>query len=98
MIFEKHTNWLTAPEYQSLKPVNVFAREGTDLPDIENGPQNVHIYARRTFRVGTSIHSASLLISADDYYKLWINGKFVAQGPAPGYPDAYYVIRIDISE
>ena len=36
-------------------------------------------------------------ISADDYYKLYINGNFVAEGPAPGYPNAYFYNEIDVS-
>lgn len=38
-----------------------------------------------------------LRISADDYYKLYVNGAFVAQGPAPSYIEKYYYNEIDIS-
>ena len=95
-MFDKHTCWLTAGEFALSKPVNVFHREGEHPEYPDNLPKNVHMYARRSFRMGPRAHSAELLISADDYYKLYINGEFVAQGPAPGYPQAYYVNRIDV--
>ena len=40
---------------------------------------------------------ADIHISADDYYKLYINGVFVTQGPAPGYPSHYYYNEIDVT-
>lgn len=36
-------------------------------------------------------------ITADDYYKLYINGEFITQGPAPAYPFRYYYNSIDIT-
>ena len=36
-------------------------------------------------------------ITADDYYKLYINGKFVQQGPAPSYHSRYNYNVIDIT-
>ena len=95
-MFEKHTQWLTAGEFLTRKPINIFHRE-CEKPEYPEGlPRNVHMYARRTFRMPKTARSASLLISADDCYKLYINGEFVAMGPAPGYPQAYYVNRIDV--
>lgn len=39
-----------------------------------------------------------LLITADDYYKLYVNGTFITQGPSPAYPGAYYYNRVDITD
>ncbi len=39
-----------------------------------------------------------LRISADDYYKLYVDGVYVAQGPAPAYPEYYYYNEIDLTE
>ena len=36
-------------------------------------------------------------ITADDYYKLYVNGHFAGQGPAPAYPEQYYYNIIDIT-
>lgn len=41
---------------------------------------------------------AVIYISADDYYKLYINGKFVASGPAPSYYNSYNYNKIDVSD
>ena len=38
-----------------------------------------------------------LRITADDCYKLYVNGVFVAEGPAPAYPEHYYFNTIDIT-
>ena len=40
---------------------------------------------------------AELFITADSRYKLWVNGRFVARGPARGYPHAQAVDRLDIT-
>ena len=44
-----------------------------------------------------TIEKAILKITADDYFKLYINGKFVLQGPPPAYPQKFYYMEIDIS-
>ena len=38
-----------------------------------------------------------LLISADARYKLWLNGQFVARGPARSYPHSQSFDRLDLS-
>ena len=42
--------------------------------------------------------TAELDITADSRYKLWVNGRFVARGPARSYPQAQSVDRIDLTE
>ncbi|MBQ5771717.1 MAG: VanZ family protein, partial [Clostridia bacterium] len=96
-IFEKGTKWLTAAEFMQAEPINVFHREmEPEAPSHADELKNFHMYARRAFRMGRHAERAELLITADDYYKLYINGVYVAQGPAPGYPSRYYVNRIDV--
>ena len=96
-IFEKSTKWLTTAEFLNAVPVNVFHRESEpDSPENADDYKNYHMYARRAFRIGRHAQRAEILITADDYYKLYINGVYVAQGPAPGYPGRYYVNRIDV--
>ena len=41
--------------------------------------------------------AARLLITADSRYRLWINGRFVARGPARSYPQAQSVDDIDVT-
>lgn len=49
---------------------------------------NQHVYFRRQVWIEPKpIRRVLAFVSADDYYKLYVNGQFVGQGPAPGYPD-----------
>ena len=86
--------WITSKEFASLSPVNVFHRQ-LDKKNIESiGEKNSHILFRKKFY--SEGGRATLYVSADDYYKLWLNGRFVCQGPAPAYPFHYYYNKIDI--
>lgn len=91
-----HGNWITSDEFCGLRPVNVFHRqlEKADIPS--KAPQNRHILFRNRFTALTD-ERVIIYISADDYYKLYINGEFVCQGPSPGYPFHYYYNTVDIS-
>ena len=89
--------WITNSEFADLKPRNVFHRQldKAHLPCKEH--LNRHILFRRRFICDSLPDSATLYISADDYYKLYINGRFVAQGPAPSYHFSYNYNVIDVS-
>ena len=41
--------------------------------------------------------SAEFFITADSRYKLWVNGQYVARGPARGWPHAQVIDRLDIA-
>ena len=89
--------WITNEEFYNLQPRNVFHRqlEKMDLPCDQH--RNRHILFRRTFTCKSTVQNANLYISADDYYKLYINGLFVGQGPAPSYHFQYNYNVIDVS-
>ena len=89
--------WITNDEFYGLEPRNVFHKQlvHVELPCDEH--RNRHILFRRKFQVTKKISSAKIYISADDYYKLYINGKFVGQGPAPAYHFQYNYNVIDIT-
>jgi len=89
--------WITDSEFFALKPRNVFHRQldKTDLPCNEH--RNRHILFRRQFICDNNADNACIYISADDYYKLYINGEFVAQGPSPSYHFRYNYNVIDVS-
>jgi hypothetical protein len=53
---------------------------------------------RRELRLEQLPARAELCISADSRYKLWINGHFVARGPARSYPHAQSVDRLEIAD
>ena len=89
--------WITNKDFFDLKPVNVFhkAEEPFEYAPREE-IQNKHILFRSEFNL-EEIKDTKIYISADDYYKLYINGIFVAMGPCPGYNFEYYYNEIDIS-
>jgi len=90
--------WITDEEFFNLKPRNVFHKqlEKLDLPCNEH--RNRHILFRKKFIINSFNEDAKLYISADDYYKLYINGNFIAQGPAPSYYFNYNYNVIDVSQ
>lgn len=90
--------WITSADFADLPIHNVFHRQlDTKLkanPHI--GVRNRHILFRRKFNVEI-VEQTIIHITADDYYKLYINGEFITQGPAPAYPFRYYYNSIDIT-
>ncbi len=90
--------WITDAEFYDIAPRNVFHKgfEKVDLPCDEH--RNRHILFRKKFTLGKKPKESKIYITADDYYKLYINGKFVGQGPAPAYNFAYEYNCIDITD
>ena len=88
--------WVTTERFSEAKPICMYHKEQEPDPADPVGIANYHVLARAT--VGHEEGSVQLLrISADDYYKLYVNGEFVAQGPAPANPEYYYYNTIDIT-
>ena len=86
------------PLFENASIINIFHKE-IEKPSLPTHPdeyKNKHILFRKSFEL-TDTKNAVLKISADDYYKLYINGKFVTQGPAPAYPWAYYYNELDVT-
>lgn len=93
--------WIGAPQFKGITPQNLFHKQMAkiSIPEHRRDLQNHHLLVRKTFLLPTSvIETAYLNITADDYYKLWINGRFVGQGPAPGYFDHYYYNRYEVAQ
>lgn len=103
--------FISHPDFCDLKPIDVYHveldengndvynREDPDDPITAAHPsqlRNKHIIYRKKAILPT-FDNAVIRISADDYYKLYVNGKFVAQGPTAGYPEAYFYNEIDVS-
>ena len=89
--------WITDSKFCDLQPVQVFHRQLDKKEIISTAEKNVHLLFRRKFEAAGG-KKTEVFISADDYYKLYVNGKFVCQGPAPGYPFHYYYNKVDITE
>ncbi len=95
--------WITTPEFENLPKINVFHRQ-TDtkatkkVRELAKKIQNKHILFRKEFSLEKLPKNAELFFSADDYAKIYINGKLVAQGPAPSYPFHYFYHKVDVSK
>ncbi|MBP3360453.1 MAG: family 78 glycoside hydrolase catalytic domain [Clostridia bacterium] len=90
-------SWITNREFCELKPENVFHRQLEAFEPPCDGLRNRHILFRKCFELKDISSGARIYISADDYYKLYINGRLAAQGPAPSYSFRYNYNVIDVS-
>ena len=85
-------------DFENLKPIDVFHKE---LSPNQTEKHAESLYNRHTlFRKKAVLGKASkaiLKITADDYFKLYINDVYVTQGPPPSYPDHYYFMEIDVT-
>jgi hypothetical protein len=91
--------WIADERFVALRSRNLLHKENDNmskrephLPELKN----VHMLIRKGFRIDDPQAPAHIDITADDYYKLYINGKFVGQGPAQGYHFHYFYNRFDI--
>ena len=89
--------WITDAEFAAIAPRNVFHRQLQPLDLTPDAHPNRHILFRRRFTLPEPPRRARLYITADDYYKLYLNGTFVAQGPAPSYPFRCGYNEIDVT-
>ena len=88
--------WITTPEFLGLPIINVFHKqyEPAEIPPSKF--QNYHIAFRSKFSCEEG-KTYSIRISADDYYKLYINGTFVGQGVKQGVAENYSYNEFDIT-
>ena len=85
-------------DFENLKPINVFFKELENRAKESKVPYlNRHVLFRKKCQL-KKCEKAILRVTADDYFKFYINGKFVTQGPPPSYPSRYYYMEIDVSE
>lgn len=91
--------WICDKRFTEEQPIDLFHKQldkrKIDLPE---ELQHVHMLVRREFDLRSIEKEYRIRITADDYYKLYINGKFVCQGPAQGYYFCYYWNEVDITE
>jgi len=89
--------WIQDPDFSGLKPFSMLHKELN--PVTHTHPEelkNRHTLFRKSFVLSALPQQAELDITADDYYKLYVNGVFVAQGPAQSYPTHYFYNRLDL--
>ena len=90
--------WITSSEFYNLPKRNVFHRQFGEKRLNATEMRNVHVLFRKTFTINSDFNTAKIYISADDYYKLYINGNYVSEGPAPSYHFRYNYNVIDLSK
>ena len=99
MSFQFKGKWITVPDF-NVKPFNIYRKEWEPCSEeVKNHRDDLrynHFIFNKKFTVD-DFNEAFADITADDYYKLYINGTFVAQGPVTGYHFNYYRNRLDIS-
>lgn len=90
--------WITNETFRLLEPVNVFHKQyAGNGYEPDKALQNQHILFRKSFVCTENVSAARINITADDYYKLYVNGRLAGQGPAPGFSFKYYYNSIDIT-
>lgn len=97
MIHEFKGSWITDEEFYELKPINPFGRELEEQQSDNEAHPDRHILFRKKLHLDKKPKKATVYISADDYFKLYVNGKFVSQGPAPAYHSNYRYNTLDVA-
>src|SRR5690349_9725356 len=59
--------------------------------DGEPSPRNAWRWFRRTFDLANAAPDATIRITADTRYRLWVNGTLVGHGPVRGYTHHWFV-------
>ncbi len=88
--------WLRNPVFKEVPVINLLHRQKEKGPKT-GGPKNVHTLFRTEIRLREKPSRALLTITGDDYYKFFINGHDVVQGPEGGYAFAYPYYRLDVT-
>lgn len=98
MVFQK-AKWIIPADLASINPVDVFHKE-QDKKEIElpENLKNLHIFYQKEFSWQPCGENVRLRVTADDYYKLYLNGELVGMGPAQGYYFDYYWNEYDITD
>lgn len=98
MVFQ-NGEWICAKRFAKLKPIDLLHKESekrkTELPD---ELKNIHMLIRCKLNIAKDHGRIRLRITADDYYKLYINSEFVGQGPTQGYRFCYYWNEYDVTK
>ena len=91
--------WYTIPEFATIKRQSFYHKEQNPIDIEESSIKNLHVLTRAKINNRYAEQYPIILrITADDYYKVYVNGIFVGQGPAPAYPEKYYYNEIDVTK
>ena len=91
--------WICDPDFLRRAPVPTLHKEmdaaAAVAPDEKLADR--HMLVRRAFDHAPGA-PLSLAITADDYYKLYLNGELIGVGPAQAYADRYPVNHYDLTD
>lgn len=90
--------WITDAEFAPLEPRRVFHRQLEPFTLEPSAHRNRHVLFRKKLTLPARFERAVLRFSADDYAKVYVNGRFVTQGPAPAYHFQYGFVTADVTE
>jgi alpha-L-rhamnosidase len=98
---EWQASWLTDRPFIHLDKSYLYHKELEVVHVEPHDPdlQHHHWYVRKVIMLDAAVlneEEICLNLTADDYYKLYINGEFVAQGPAQSDANHYYFNRINV--
>ncbi|MBN1350618.1 family 78 glycoside hydrolase catalytic domain [candidate division KSB1 bacterium] len=87
------------PQIASFPETKQVLHAGSGKMKAVDGLADLHFYLRKHFTaVPSSIRKAICFVTADDYYKLYLNDQYIGQGPAPAYLFDYYYNTFDVTE
>ena len=92
---------ICSPLFKNVKPLQLLHREWDSrfqAPVHREDLKNNHTIFRKTFVLSSQPEKAVLYISADDHYRLYVNGTYITQGPAGSYPFCYYYNQVNITD
>lgn len=92
--------WICTPDFADLIPRNVYHKEHFPalFKETPDDPKNIYVLFKRNFNIKKTDGRYVLRVSADDYGKYYLNGKFIGQGPTPGYIESYHYNEFDVTD
>lgn len=93
--------WICNPKYRDFEPLQLLHKQldsQYQAPEHREDLKNNHTLFRKRVEITEMAERVYLELSADDYYKLYINGQYVTQGPANSYAFCYNYNRVDVTE
>lgn len=91
-----HGFYITSHRFYHLPSVRQYGHDRK--PEFSSEIKNVHTHYRKAFKCRSCVKRATLLLTADDVYKVYLNGCFIGEGPAQSYPFAYNVNAYDVTD
>lgn len=89
--------WITTGDFIDKEPLEMLHKELCPVEIPESANKNYHCGFRGCF-YATKEDNFKISITADDYYKLYINGRFVGQGVKQNYHFRYAYNIFDITD